>query len=68
MDLNAIKERIFAFYKAYDELQEPKRFWAFFIPAAIIIVGVCAGNAFVSAVSWIILLIALVTRVLYIYR
>ncbi len=56
-------------YKWYDSLKEPKRFLVFFIPAAILIVGVYEGpNLTVKIVCGSLLLIALFTRMFYIHK
>ena len=54
-------------YKWYDSLKEPKRFLVFFIPAALLIVGVYEGpNLTVKIISGSLLLLALFTRMFYI--
>lgn len=55
-------------YKWYDGLKEPKRFLVFFIPAAILISGIYVPYPTINYISGGLLLIALVTRMDYIYR
>jgi hypothetical protein len=55
-------------YKWYDTLKEPTRFLVFFIPAvALIMVSASAPRPF-NFVANGLLLIALVTRAIYIHR
>ena len=54
-------------YKWYDGLKEPKRFLVFFIPAAILIAGTNITTYGINYVSWALLLIALLTRVVHIH-
>ena len=56
-------------YKWYDSLKEPTRFLVFFVPAALLIVGLYSTSyPVIQAVSGCLLLIALVTRMIYIHR
>lgn len=55
-------------YKWYDSLKEPKRFLVFFIPAALLIAGVHVPYPAINFVSGGLLLVALVTRVIYIHK
>jgi len=54
-------------YKWYDGLKEPKRFLVFFIPTAILIAGINVSYPIINYVSWGLLSIALVTRIVYIH-
>ena len=55
-------------YKWYDSLKDPTRFLVFFIPAAILIAGTSISNPVINYISWGLLLIALVTRAIYIHK
>jgi hypothetical protein len=55
-------------YKWYDSLKEPTRFLVFFIPAALLIVATTSAPYPFSAIAFGTLLVALVTRAVYIHR
>ena len=54
-------------YKWFDTLKEPTRFFVFFIPAAILIGFATNGPHPLNVVAWGLLLLALVTRAIYIH-
>jgi hypothetical protein len=55
-------------YKWYDTLKEPTRFLVFFIPAMLLIVGFYATSyPVIQVISGCLLLLALVTRAIYIH-
>ena len=55
-------------YKWYDTLKEPTRFLVFFIPAATLIILTASAPKPFNFVAVGLLLVALVTRVIYIHR
>ena len=55
-------------YKWYDKLKEPKRFLVFFIPTALLIVGVYIPNLYVSVTCLTLLFTLLVTRMIYVHK
>lgn len=55
-------------YKYFDTLKEPTRFLVFFIPATILITGIYVPYPIINFISGGLLLIALVTRMAYIYK
>ncbi|KKL84041.1 hypothetical protein LCGC14_1968630 [marine sediment metagenome] len=55
-------------YKWYDKIKEPNRFLIFFIPTALLIVGVNVSNLYVNVACWILLLTLLGTRMVYIHK
>lgn len=54
-------------HKWFDELQEPKRFLVFFIPAAILIAGTNIPYYGINVGSLILLLILAISRVIHIH-
>lgn len=59
---------MFKLYKRYDKLKDPTRFLVFFFPAVIVIGGIYVPNIWVNYTAWAILLIALISRAIYIHK
>lgn len=55
-------------YKWYDTLKEPTRFFVFFIPAAALIMATASAPRPFNLVAMGLLLMALVTRAIYIHK
>lgn len=54
-------------YRWYDTLKDPMRFFVFFIPAATLVIAVYEAPMPFNIVAAVLLLIALVTRAIYIH-
>jgi len=54
-------------YKWYDTLKEPTRFFVFFIPATTLIIATTSAPRPFNLIAWGLLLLALVTRAIYIH-
>ena len=55
-------------YKWYDTLKEPTRFFVFFIPAATLVIIATSAPSPFNGIASALLLVALVTRGLYIHK
>ncbi len=55
-------------HRAYDKMEEPRRFLTAIIVGGLPIIGMSAGNYYVMLASWIVLFALIITRMGYIHK